>query len=116
VNIALIILATVLSLGAAASAIGKFSKRADLVTQLTGLGVPEKMIPVLGLLEVAGVAGLIVGIWFAPIGVAAAAGLTLYFAGAVIAHVRHHDSAKDITPALVLFLVSVATLALEIAR
>jgi DoxX-like family len=41
-----------------------------------------------GLLEIAAAVALIAGIWFQPIGVAGAIGSTLYFTGAIVAHIR----------------------------
>lgn len=114
--VALIVLGALLGLAASGSAIGKLTHKPELVTQLTGLGVPERLVPVLGLLEIAGTAGLLIGVWVLPLGVAAAIGLTLYFAGAVIAHLRHHDRLKDFAPAVLLFAVAIATLVLEMKR
>jgi hypothetical protein len=46
-----------------------------------------------------------------PIGIAAAVGVVLYFAGAVGAHLRVKD--RNFAPALVLFAVAVAALVLR---
>ncbi|RZQ62438.1 DoxX family protein [Amycolatopsis suaedae] len=51
--------------------------------------VPRSWLPALGALKAAGAAGLVAGLAGVPfIGVAAAAGLVLFFVGAVGAHVR----------------------------
>jgi hypothetical protein len=51
--------------------------------------VPRSWLPMLGILKLAGAAGLLVGLVGLPaIGIAAATGLVLFFIGAVIAHVR----------------------------
>jgi hypothetical protein len=63
------------------------------------VGVPLRWFPLLAGLEFAAAAGLLVGILWAPAGVAAAAGLTLYFIGAVVGHVRVRDL-KGIGPAV----------------
>jgi len=115
-NIALIVFAALLGVVATASAMAKFSRRDDIIETLDRLGVPDWAVPVLGGLELLGALGLVVGIWSKPVGAAAAAGLTIYFAGAVIAHVRAKDQAKEITPALVLFLLATTTFVLELAR
>jgi hypothetical protein len=53
------------------------------------VGVARSWLPTLGTLKLAGAVGLIAGLLGLPaIGVAAAAGLVLFFIGAVIAHVR----------------------------
>jgi uncharacterized membrane protein len=115
-TIALWIVAGLLGVIAIASALSKLTKKPELIAQLTGLGVPEKRIPILGLLEIAGALGLLAGIWIPALGIAAAAGLTLYFLGAVIAHLRHGDGAKEFAPAAVLLGLSIATVILEILR
>lgn len=55
------------------------------------VGVPASWLPALGVLKAAGGVGLLLGlfgIW--PLGIAAAAGLVLFFIGAVAAHIRAH--------------------------
>jgi uncharacterized membrane protein YphA (DoxX/SURF4 family) len=45
----------------------------------------------IGVAELAGAAGLIIGLWWAPLGIAAAVGLVLTMIGAVYFHNKHHD-------------------------
>ncbi|UAK32021.1 DoxX family protein [Nocardia asteroides] len=49
------------------------------------------MLPFLGVAQLAGAGGLLIGVWWGPLGVAAAICLTLYFIGAVATHVRVGD-------------------------
>jgi hypothetical protein len=53
-----------------------------------------------------------VGLWYAPLGIAAAIGLTLYFLGAVGAHVRKRDF-KGLPTPLVILIFAVAALSLR---
>ena len=62
-----------------------------LLGNMNKLGVPEWSLPVLGTLKAAGALGLLIGIGVPRIGVAAAVGLTLFFIGALITHIRAHD-------------------------
>jgi hypothetical protein len=55
------------------------------------IGLPLKYFPLLAACEFAGAAGLVIGIWWTPIGIAAGFGLVLYFVGAVVAHLRVGD-------------------------
>ncbi|WP_030752506.1 DoxX family protein [Streptomyces griseus] len=59
-----------------------------VVEPLAAYGVPRSWWNALGLLKLAGAAGLVVGFWVPVIGVLAAIGVVLYFAGAVITVVR----------------------------
>jgi hypothetical protein len=64
-------------------------------------------------LEIAATIGLIAGIWLPALALAAAVGATVYFAGAVAAHLRAHDPAKQGAVAfLVLAAATVAALVL----
>ncbi|WP_412458594.1 DoxX family protein [Mycolicibacterium fortuitum] len=53
------------------------------------VGVPRTWVPMLGLLKGAAAVGLLVGlVAFPPLGVAAAVGLTAFFIGAIVTHIR----------------------------
>src|SRR6267142_5522422 len=54
-------------------------------------GVSESWMTSLGILKAAGALGLLVGIRVPLIGVAAAIGLTSFFVGAIVTHLRAHD-------------------------
>ena len=54
-------------------------------------GVPGSWMTTLGVLKTAGALGLLVGIDVPVIGIAAAVGLIVFFAGAIIIHLRGHD-------------------------
>jgi hypothetical protein len=68
---------------------------------------------VIGLLELAGVAGVLAGLAWAPIGVAAAIGLALLTLGAIVFHGRASDSAADTAPAVIGLGLAVATAILQ---
>ena len=65
--------------------------------------------PFLAGLEFAAAAGLLLGIRWAPLGIAAATGMTLYFVGAIVAHVRVNDL-KGLGPAVQMLFLAVAAL------
>ncbi|MFD3505139.1 DoxX family protein [Streptomyces sp. NPDC058676] len=77
-------------------------------------GVPESWFLPLGLVKIAGALGLLAGIVYRPLGIAAAIGVVLYFLGAVITHARGGD-AKGIGIPAVIMLVAVAPLVLGFA-
>jgi DoxX-like family len=69
-------------------------------------GVPESWMTMLGILKAAGALGLLIGIGVPLIGTAAAIGLILFFVGAIITHLRAHDSSFGL--AVVFLLLAVA--------
>ncbi|WP_165945576.1 DoxX family protein [Micromonospora sp. KC606] len=99
-NIAYIIAAVLLSALLVFTARNKLVRQKDVVDVLVRVGVPERMFPVLAALQLLGVAGLLIGIFFRPLGVAAAAGVVLFFLGAVISHLRANDAKGAPMPAV----------------
>ena len=55
----------------------KLSHRGDVVASCERVGVPENRLNALAVVLLAGAAGLIAGLWWPPIGVAAAVGLSV---------------------------------------
>jgi hypothetical protein len=68
----------------------------------------------IGLLEVLGVLGLLVGAFVPLIGALAGAGLLMLLGGALVAHLRNRDGLREIAPALVLGLVTLTFLLLVV--
>jgi hypothetical protein len=70
------------------------------------LGVKPLHWRLIGVCELAGVAGVLVGLAWAPIGIAAAIGLALLTIGAIAYHVRKSDRVADLAPAVIGVLLS----------
>jgi DoxX-like family len=96
------------------SAITKLSHRERFVQGYVRVGVPEDKLDYLAIILLAGAAGLMLGLAWAPIGVAAAVGVTLYFLVAIGFHIRAHDAEHLATP-LVIAALAAAALALRVA-
>ena len=77
------------------------------------LGVSPIQWRVIGALELAGVAGALVGLLWAPLGIAAAIGLTLLSIGAVAFHMRASDRIAETAPAVIGVALAVATAVLH---
>jgi hypothetical protein len=77
------------------------------------LGVKPTQWRMIGVLELAGVAGVLVGLVWAPIGIAAAIGLALLSIGAIAFHRRASDGAVDTAPAVIGVALAVATVVLH---
>ncbi|RKN21238.1 DoxX family protein [Micromonospora musae] len=96
----------------AVSAAGKLKRDPQQMKTLERVGA-TRLRPLLAFLELAGAAGLLVGLAWWPLGVAAGIGLVLYFAGAIAAHLRVGDRA--VLPPALLLVVSLAATALRLA-
>lgn len=77
--------------------------------------LPALWVRGIGVLELAGAAGLIAGLPFAPLGIAAAAGLALLMAGAVTFHLRARDPAARVAAPAIAGLIALAALILRAA-
>ena len=77
------------------------------------LGVKPLQWRLIGACELAGVAGVLAGLMWAPIGIAAAIGLALLSIGAIAFHMRASDSAKDTAAAVIGLALAIATAVLH---
>ncbi|MGW0189012.1 DoxX family protein [Streptomyces sp. NPDC003362] len=91
----------------------KLSGSQKMVDQLAHLGVGPALMRFIGTAQLLGAAGLLVGLWVGPLGVAAAIGLAVLMTGAVIYHVRAGDSFKDTSGAVIVLVLSLITLTLR---
>jgi DoxX-like family len=96
------------------AAIRKLSHQEAVVQSYVRVGVPPDKLDYLAYVLLAGAAGLVLGLFWAPIGVAAGAGVVCYFVLAVAAHIRHHDERNLPTP-LVIEALAIAALTLRVA-
>jgi uncharacterized membrane protein YphA (DoxX/SURF4 family) len=115
-NKALIVFGALLAFASIGSAIAKIKKVPDVMKSMESVGVKASQVPVLAALEIAGGLGLIVGIWMPSLGTLAAACLSLYFAGAVFAHLTNKHSIKEFGPALGIFVITLVTTYLQLQR
>ena len=112
--IALVVAAVLLAVMCASSASLKLRQDERAVAAIGGtVGVPLRIFPVLAALELAGAAGILVGLWLGPLGVVAAAGLVVYFVCAAIGHLRVGDT-KGLTMPIVPLVLAIAVLVLRL--
>jgi hypothetical protein len=97
----------------AAAALRKLTHREDVVAGYAKVGVAEERLNGLAFILLLGAAGLLLGLAWTPVGIAAAGGVVVYFALAIAAHVRHDDVANLPTPVLIEGM-AVAALALQV--
>ncbi|WP_028805414.1 DoxX family protein [Streptomyces sp. 142MFCol3.1] len=107
-SIVSILLAAVL----AASASGKLRHDPKQMETMRKVGFPASKLWLLAAAEFAGAAGLAVGLFWWPLGAAAAIGVIGYFMGAVASHVRVRDF--KVAPAAILLAVAAGALTLRL--
>jgi uncharacterized membrane protein YphA (DoxX/SURF4 family) len=75
------------------SAYGKLTRDDKQIDTILKVGFPERYLWALAVCESAGAVGIVAGLFWRPIGIAAAIGVVLYFALAVVSHLRikHYD-------------------------
>ena len=75
--------------------------------------LPRSWVPVLGMLLAAGSAGLLAGFAVPLVGTLSAAGLVLYFVGALVAHLR--VGSRQLAGRAVFFATAVAALTVNLS-
>ena len=113
--VALVITTVLLALICLNSAVMRLRENEQVVAIIGGtVGVPVRYFPVLAGLEIAGAVGIVLGLWVAPLGIAAAIGLVGYFTGAVAGHLRVRDT-KNLAMPLPPLVLAIAVLVLRLA-
>jgi DoxX-like family len=113
VGITIIVLSVLLAAMLAVSAWRKLSHREEVVAEYARVGVPEARLNALAALLLAGAAGLVVGLFWPPLGLVTTAAVLLYFLLAVAAHIRRRDTAHIQSPVTVALWAAI-TLALRL--
>jgi DoxX-like family len=111
--VAAVVVSMLLAAALAYAAVRKLSHRPEVVQTYARVGVAEGRLDQLAVILLAGAAGLVVGLLWAPIGVAAAGAVVVYFVLALSAHIRADDLENLPTPA-VIELLAVAALVLRL--
>lgn len=92
------------------SASGKLARQEAQMVTLRKVGFPDDKVWLLAAAEIAGGVGLVVGLFWWPLGLAAAAGVIAYFLGAIVSHLRKHDWHITASPGLLLFAAAALVL------
>ena len=94
-----VLVSLVLGLLFLATAAGKLTGHAASVASRDHLAIRPVRWRQIGLLEVAGAVGVLIGLTLRPLGIAAAAGLVLLSLGAIATHLRAGDKPAAALPA-----------------
>lgn len=101
------VLSALISVAALGSAIGKLTGAPPVMENLHHVGLSVTQIRQLAIPLIIGAVGGLIGLFNTPgLGVAATAGLTLYFLAAVRAHMRIGDQVQEFAPPLALAVVA----------
>jgi hypothetical protein len=114
VSVATVVTSALLAVVLTGSAAMKLSHREPVVRSYLRVGVPEHRLNLLAGILLAGAAGLLTGIAWPPVGLAAASGVVCYFVLAAGAHIRAGDIRNIATPVAILTLAAL-TLTLRLA-
>lgn len=112
--VATVIVSVLLAALLALSAFIKITRREPYVSGYLRVGVPESRLNQLAALLLAGAAAVLIGLWWAPLGVAVAIALSCYFLIAIGFHLRARDYRNLATP-LTYLTLAVAALVLRLA-
>jgi hypothetical protein len=106
------ILSILLAAVMAQSAVKKISPGKDSLALRDRLGAPERLWAAVGIPEALAALGLVAGLWWPPLGVAAAVGVVLLMAGAVVMHLRVRFLGAALAPPVGVLVVAVGVAAL----
>jgi uncharacterized membrane protein YphA (DoxX/SURF4 family) len=95
-------------------AAGKLTGQPKMRQSAAHFGIPWPRYRLIGAAELAAATGILIGLWWHPLGLAAAAGMALLLLGALITHRRAADGAKEMAPALVALAITIAYLAIAL--
>jgi DoxX-like family len=113
-GVAYLVITFLLAVMVTFSGIGKIRRDPRIVQVIHEVvGVPLKYFPLLAACEFAGAFGVVLGVWWPLLGVAAGIGLVIYFVGASVSHLRVGD-VQGIGPAAFILVVAAAALALRV--
>ncbi len=112
--VASVVLSSMLAALFAVLGVAKVLRQSSMIARTERLGFSVRAIQGIGALELAGAAGLVAGMFWLPVGVAAAVGLVALLVGAAVSHRRAGDGVKEIFPPLWLGLISAAAAVLAL--
>ncbi|HEY0497844.1 MAG TPA: DoxX family protein [Kutzneria sp.] len=87
------------------SAWGKATRAERQVEGMRAVGFPPSKLWLLALAETAGILGVLLGLWWHPLGALAALGLVAYFVGALVFLMRAHITKASVLASAGLFLL-----------
>jgi hypothetical protein len=96
-------------------AAGKLTGQPRMRKSAAHFGIAWPRYRLIGAAELAAATGILIGLWWHPLGLVAAAGMALLLIGAVITHRRAGDTGKETAPALAALALTIAYLAIALS-
>jgi hypothetical protein len=97
-------------------AMGKLRAHPRMLAAAGHFGIPWSHYRLIGVAEVLAAGGVLAGLVWPPIGIAAAAGMCVLLVGALVTHLRSGDAFHEVLPAVIGLGISVAYLAVAIGH
>ena len=93
----------------------KLSAQPAMRASAAHFGIDWPRYRLIGVAELAAVVGILAGLAWHPLGIAAATGMAVLLVGALVMHRRAGDSPREAAPAVVVLLVTIVYLAVAFA-
>jgi hypothetical protein len=113
-HIPIYVLTAILAAGFIALAAPKLAGQAQMVARMAHIGVSAPQTRLLGMIELAAVAGVVLGLFWWPLAVAATIGVTLQMIAAIFLHARAKDPANIISAPIFFLCVAVGLAVLHV--
>lgn len=97
------------------AALSKVTGQQSMREMAEHVSIPWPRYRAIGYLELLAVAGIVLGLWWSWIGIAAGTGTALLLVGAVVAHARVRDPLPAMVPALVTLAAAVGYVVVTVA-
>ena len=94
----------------------KLSAQPTMQASADHFGITWERYRLIGVAELAAALGILGGLVWPPLGIAAALGMAALVGGALVMHVRAGDDPKSATPAVVILLMTIVYFAVALGR
>ena len=97
-------------------AVAKVTSNPRMVASAGHFGIPWSRYRMIGVAEMLAGVGVVAGLFWVPIGIAAASGMVVLLVGALTTHRRSGDGPHEGAPALIVLALAVAYLVAALGR
>ena len=109
-------LSALLVMAYALPGVAKLGSHPKMRSSADHFGIPWSRYRLIGVAELLAAAGVLVGLIWVPIGIAAASGMTVLLVGALVVHQRSDDHPREMVPVVAVLGISLAYLVVALTR